>query len=102
MDCPPGYFYNNVTSNCEVCLKGSYTSEPRQLQCQSCPPNTTTRAPGSNNSADCFRKFFWSFFPLSVTEHIINRVVFVFLCYIFHFKKKILLNEKAPKKAEVF
>nr|KAG5713679.1 hypothetical protein BaRGS_024727 [Batillaria attramentaria] len=54
LDCPPGYFYNRESSNCELCPEASYSDEPRQLQCKPCPSGTTTNAPGSSSSDNCF------------------------------------------------
>ncbi len=38
----------------ELCAEGSYTAEPCQTQCVACPEGTTTTAPGSTFSEDCF------------------------------------------------
>ena len=38
----------------ELCAEGSYMAEPRQTRCVACPEGTTTTAPGSTFSEDCF------------------------------------------------
>ncbi|XP_048248139.1 uncharacterized protein LOC124151774 isoform X1 [Haliotis rufescens] len=54
LDCPMGYFLNETTGDCEICLEGTYNGADRQTECTACSPDHTTGAPGAVNSSQCF------------------------------------------------
>ncbi|KAL8565044.1 hypothetical protein ACOMHN_003420 [Nucella lapillus] len=54
VDCPEGSYHNSTASDCRLCEPGSYSSQSRQLQCRTCPPQTTTAAPGAARPDACF------------------------------------------------
>ncbi|XP_076846647.1 thyroglobulin isoform X2 [Brachyhypopomus gauderio] len=49
--CPAGSFSSG--GRCEVCPLGSYQAEAGQDWCSSCPPGTSTAAPGASSPSHC-------------------------------------------------
>lgn len=51
--CPAGYSRPQAMEDCEVCGLSSYTEEPNEAVCRSCPANTFTQASQSSSVTYC-------------------------------------------------
>ncbi|XP_033637046.1 sushi, von Willebrand factor type A, EGF and pentraxin domain-containing protein 1-like isoform X1 [Asterias rubens] len=53
LECAAGTFFNDVTKECERCPQGSYQSQPGQMECVTCPPDTSTVSTRSKSLQEC-------------------------------------------------